>query len=35
MTTPTARAAGGPADGGGKITRDAVLAAPGENAAPS
>ena len=31
MTTPTARAAGGsargPADGGGKITRDAVLAA--------
>src|SRR6202050_3650643 len=27
MTTPTARAAGGSADGGGKITRDAVLAA--------
>src|ERR1700683_4948386 len=27
MTTPTARAAGGPAGGSGKITRDAVLAA--------
>jgi len=25
MTTPTARAASGPARGGGKITRDAVL----------
>jgi hypothetical protein len=27
MTTPTARAAGGPAAGSGKITREAVLAA--------
>ena len=27
MTTPTSRAAGGPAANGGKITRDAVLAA--------